>query len=631
LNIEKMKPITTNILEHMFKLAEEIMIREDWNYDERDIFLNDPVIRLIYGACAEELGKVREEIFFTENNLIKRIIEQFLPEEYYLPSPAHGIFYARPIDGVRTASINEENQFRLQRFDQAKKEYMCCPAGMFNVYNAEVEYLVFTNKFYYQDSRKKKLLFSGDSSIAPQANCLWIGINGLNEMMPLSELSLFFSIPSNTADQYALFNSLKFSKCSDGKNQITSNSGLPNQGSDYQEKMLDHSDYLIYKILQSTKTWYERHYITLHNLPAANPRQAGLPDEIKKTFKGTGIDMIDPSVCWFRLTFSSLLELSWIESMFCSINCFPAVNFKIETELFDVEDIPINIFPIASEDYFLAIQSVKGKIKTSPEKKNYRILDAGTRDAVGKEGDALFRPVSLNRLEPGKLKNLLNHLSNLLKEETILLTKDGNKDDVVKLTKLNNALTDFEQSIFVDKTENNRFTGNVIIKPFQNHSRIFIRFWTTAADSANDIRPLGREEGAKQCRMEFMPDIRPDSLRLITPVTGGRKQPSQEELTHMLRKLLITRGRVITIADIKAFCHEHFSPHKVNIDVTKNYMQGEKKAQGIIKVMNIRIEFLEKVAFSVDEMIFLKEELLEKLEQSSANVIPFRIEFAKTQ
>jgi hypothetical protein len=254
------------------------------------------------------------------------------------------------------------------------------------------------------------------------------------------------------------------------------------------------------------------------------------------------------------------------------------------------------------------------------------MMDANTRDTVGKEGEAIFRQDVTDRLDPEKLKSMLNLLSNLLKEETILLTKDGTKEDLEKLYRLNRAINDFEKSIIVEKKKYKRFSGNIILRPYRDHSRIFIRFWTTAADDPNEIKPAAGADSGKQSRIEFLPEIKADSLKLMTTVTGGKKPPTDEEHKDILRKLLLTRGRVLTVADIKAFCHEHFSPLKIQVEVKKSYVQSTRRAQGIMKVTDVDIHILDKTTFSPGELLLLREELLEKLEQCSAQVIPFRVE-----
>jgi hypothetical protein len=76
---------------------------------------------------------------------------------------------------------------------------------------------------------------------------------------------------------------------------------------------------------------------------------------------------------------------------------------------------------------------------------------------------------------------------------------------------------------------------------------------------------------------------------------------------------------------VKAFCYEHFSPRKINVDVRKSYIQSTNPGQGIQQVVDVLINLGEKSTINPNELATLKEELLQKLEQNSANVMPFRV------
>jgi hypothetical protein len=620
-----MKPLTNDILDRMFERAEEIMSREGWNQHDMTVFKSDPIVHLLYGACAEEIGKVHEEIFHVGSRLIRKTIEHFLPDEFRIPSPAHGIFYGRSQDRLPEGTIGTESQIVLLKNEFPPKNFIFTPAGNFTIHKAEVEYLLFRNRLFHTEGNEKKKILEGSQLNSLQDNVLWIGIKDLKALLPKDKLILFFALSQPGKDQFGLLNAIKFCKCSDGSNPIRSFNGLSQEGTDIREKMLDHPDYIVYKLFQDVKDWYQKHFITLYDL--SNPADGALqfPEEFVKLFPAAELSKIQGDIYWLKLTFSNLLQENWVNQLFCSINCFPAVNLKVEKELFDVESMPINIFPISSNDSFIAIQSIVGKVRNLPGETSYRILDANIRETVGREGEVIFRTGNLSRVEPGKLKAMLNLMINLLKEETILLTKDGSKEDLEKLYRLNRALLDFEKSVVLDKKNDGKFTGNLILRPYKDHSRINIRFWTTAGEEANDIRPFTGNDAVKQCKIEFCPDLRSESLRLITITGGGQGQPTEEEHINTVRKLLLTRNRIITIADIKTFCYEHFSPHNIKVDVKKNYLQSQKPSQGVLKVMDIEIHVLEKGVYNQTELLFLKEELLEKLEQHSANTIPFRV------
>jgi hypothetical protein len=301
------------------------------------------------------------------------------------------------------------------------------------------------------------------------------------------------------------------------------------------------------------------------------------------------------------------------------------LNLKLEKTDYNVESMPVNIYPVNCEDYVLCLNSVRGKLVNRQEEAPYRLMEPNPHQTVTREGDAIFRKGGLGRQDPRKLKNMLNLLANLLKEEAILLTKDGTREDLNKLNLLTRALNDFDSSIVVEKVDKLKQTGNIILKPLKFHSKIFVRFWSTAADEANSIKPLKGEDAVRQCELGFGPEIRTDSVRLITPTSGGRKKPSEEEHLDTVRKLLLTRGRVVTVEDIKTYCYEQFSGMNIDVEVRKSVGQSKTPGFGLVRNVEIIIQFPDKSKLGESELENLKDELLLKLEQDSEITMPFLI------
>jgi len=622
-----MKIKTTEILDHMFARAAERMLEDGWKENEINSFLDDPVIRLFYGACAEELEKVYEEIYHVERRLINKTVEYLLPEEFQLPAPAHAIFRAQPVKRLEEGRVWAECQFTLRK-DQRSKEFTFTPAGRFSLLQADVEYMVFRDRFYQNKDGNRIQIIGGDSANAFQDNILWLGIRNLNRSLPKDELSLFFALPQAVNEQYAFLNALRYSRCFSAEGeQFKMSTGIGSEEPDVWNRMLNQPDHIVYRMFQNTRNWYQKHFITLHNLIPKATNSPLFPTEFKNRFHGDELEKITDDIFWIKFNFNNLLNERWVHLMFCSINCFPAVNLKLEQKLFDVEESNINIYPISSDDFILAINSIGGKIKARDEQLNYSMVDPELRSSVNKEGEAIFRRGSLGRMTSQKLKVMLNHLMNVLKEEVILLTKDGTKDDIDKLNKLNRSAIDFEKCIEIEQEKKGKYSGNVMLKSFKDQTKVYIRYWTSVAEEANMIKPISGEDGQKQCEISFAPDISSDSLRLITSSIGGKKQPTDEDYVDTLRKLLLTRGRIVTAEDIKAFCYEYFHPHPVKVVVQKSVQQSRRPGQGIERVIDIQVQLAQN-SFTSEELTFFKEELSLRLEQHSANVMPFIIEIS---
>ena len=623
-----MKEITAEVLDRMFSRAQEKMIEHGWKDQEVTAFMNDPVIRMFYGSCAEELGKLKDEIGQVENRLIKKTIEHLIPEVFQMPLPAHAILHAQPVNKLSECTIWPEVQFLLSR-EVRGKEYAFTPAGHFTLTKAEIEYLVFRDRFYQYKGIEKQQIMSGDSQTSIQDDVLWLGIKDLNKSIPKENIPLFFSFTHAFDEERSFLNALRFCKCQAGDDQTVSTfSGLPGNGLSDMEQNLVQPDQSIYRILNNTRNWYKKYYLTLHHLPKNNNEEnQAFPLELRNRFSRSDLDKLKDDIYWIKLSFGNLLNPSWIQKLYCSINCFPVVNLRLEQKLFDVEEMPVNIYPVMSDDFIMAIRSIGGKVKLKQEEYNYNILNPEVKSSVSKEGEAIFKRGSLGRINAQRLKSMLNQLISVLREEIVLLTRDGTKEDLLKLNRLNQAVIDFENCLEIEKEKSGKYSGSVILKAFKDQNKVYIRYWTSAAEAANSIKPFAGEDASKQCAIGFAPDVLNDSLQLITTTVGGKNQPSDEDYIDTLRKLLLTRSRIVTPEDVKAFCYEYFHPAKVSVSVGKSARQSNKPGFGIVRMIDVKIRFNEKQSFTNEELLFFREEMLQILEQHSANVMPFNVEF----
>jgi len=622
-----MKTITNDLLESMFSTAQEKMIEEGWKEQEINTFLNDPVIKLFYGSCAEELGKLNEEVSMVENRLIQRTVEHLIPEVFQMPSPAHAILHIQPVNKLVSCQVRVEHQYNIFK-ELRGKEYTFTPAGNFTSYKAEVSHLIFRDRFFtLKDGSWLQIMSAANSEIA-QDDVLWVGIKDLNRCLPIGKLNLFFSLKSSIQDEQEFLNTLKYCKCitADGK-PVQIISGISSEDLSHFEYSVKQPDFMIYRLFQNTREWYRKNYLTLVNIPENISQNGSFPQEFSNKFPKNELDKIKDDIYWLKFSFSNLLNTNWIQKLYCSINCFPIVNLRLEQRLFDVEEMPVNIYPISSDDFIMAIRNIGGKVKQKEEELNYNLLNPELKSSLSKEGDAIFKRGSLGRITAQKLKIMLNQLLAALREEIVLLTRDGTKEDIQRLNRLHQAAVDFENRLEIEKEKTGKYIGSVILKAFKDQSKVYIRYWTTAAENANMIKPLELDEGQKQSSIGHAPDVSSESLRLITPSAGGKKQPSDEEYIDTLRKLLLTRTRIVTAEDIKAFCYEYFHPNKVTVEVGKSVRQSERPGHGLVRTIEIKIRFANRQSFSQEDMRFYKEELTQVLEQHSANVMPFHISF----
>ena len=172
-----MKTLTTSLLDKMLAHADLLMANEQWTTEAINGFKSDPMIRMLYGACAEEIGNVHEELFHVKERLIKDTIEKLLPEEFHIPTPAHAIVTALPIEKVKEGKIGIDSQIIIKKQENEEKDFVFTPAGYFSLSQAEVQYMVFRDSMYVIEKESKQKVLSGDPACKFQDDVLWIGKN----------------------------------------------------------------------------------------------------------------------------------------------------------------------------------------------------------------------------------------------------------------------------------------------------------------------------------------------------------------------------------------------------------------------------------------------------------------------
>ena len=81
-----------------------------WGYPEDETESSfDPLVNVLFSACALELEKISNEIHASRARLLERMVQLLSPEVLCSPLPSHAVMHAKSID--RTAWLEESDQF----------------------------------------------------------------------------------------------------------------------------------------------------------------------------------------------------------------------------------------------------------------------------------------------------------------------------------------------------------------------------------------------------------------------------------------------------------------------------------------------------------------------------------------
>jgi len=164
----------------------------------------------------------------------------------------------------------------------------------------------------------------------------------------------------------------------------------------------------------------------------------------------------------------------------------------------------------------------------------------------------------------------------------------------------------------------------LMIKPRADESvgkAFMITYWSTCAEEGNDIKA----GTALECKDDLF--FVSQSTTLMTNTAGGLNKQSNKDRILAYRNALLTRGRIVTFADIKAFGFNHFKSSIEDIRIEKGTRKEISVKAGFSRTVDVYIKTNpeEKQQLSDSEWSYLCDSFMKNLKSKSSNVYPYRI------
>jgi hypothetical protein len=164
----------------------------------------------------------------------------------------------------------------------------------------------------------------------------------------------------------------------------------------------------------------------------------------------------------------------------------------------------------------------------------------------------------------------------------------------------------------------------LIIKPKVNESTgksFKINYWSTCAEEGNDIKA----GTVLDCNDDLF--FISQTVTLMTNTVGGLNKQNNKDRILAYRNALLTRGRIVTFADIKAFGFNHFKSSIEDIKIEKGTRKEISVKAGFSRTVDIHIKTNpdEKEHLSESEWEYLCQSFMKNLKNRSSNVFPYRM------
>jgi hypothetical protein len=590
-----------------------------WGFSDVEMETSfDPVVSMMLNALSYELEKVAHELEDSKTRVVERVLEIMFPEVTAGAKPARAIIHASPIDNNIKVSL--QNQMTVNRrihniynpLAPITKEIALSPTLEVKLSSAEVKYIAYErNLFEVSNLFYKDAVRDYKNSLPPGVVFLGIELKSPN-VVELEDLMLYIDI-KNIHQKEMFHYYLKQMKCFHDTLQINAEEGynVPVNHLDI-ESIINRNYTHLSEVMQEVNEFYFDNFYTLKG--ALKYKAIEEYGEEYKCFEE--VSKNGNSVIWIKMVFPESLIPQIIDNVSFTTNCFPVINKKKHTINKTIGTFLSYVALETDNSSYLDVDSVIDGLNNHYEIKEFK-------DGVLEEGSAVLRTGGVSRFDSRSASELLQNVLDLLKDESSSFAGLGKDFMNSSLVEINQLLASVEQ-----QAKESSFSKNnapyLMIKPRIDESvgkTFAINYWSTCAEEGNDIK-AGTSLASKDDLFFVSKEI-----MLVTNTVGGTNKQNNKDRILAYRNALLTRGRIVTFADIKAFSFNHFRSCITEVKIEKGTRKEISVKAGFSRTVDIHLKVnpIEKEFLSTTEWDYLCDSFMKHLKNRSSNVFPYRL------
>lgn len=588
-----------------------------WGYSELESESSfDPVLELLLSACASELEKLRFEQENSRTRITDRILEIIFPNQIVGVVPSQILLQLTPVEN--NVQLSRYNHFKAIKktqniYDPTQvntKDIYFSPTLEMKLTTAQVKYLLYGNKalqqesFFYQEeiARSERNIPSGE---------FWIGLQA-SGVEKLEDLCFYIDVNNKEQKEFFTYYLQQVKVFSEGKEyELVEGYDVPINSVEY-ENIIAKNYTGIDAIYNEVNQFYQGNFFTLKGtLYPPQGEEKSVATTLLENYFFNHNFMTEKDIIWLQFKFYEVISPKVLENVRINLNCVPAINIR-HTEDYKRIKGQLTIYPISGQDSFLDIDYISDNHKKRYDVKNY-LSDDNISIVLRRGGVARFD-------ERSALEHL-QHLLSLIREETASFSAIGNEFAIEEeLKQIGQNLASIYQNV---KEKNLSLNTNPYLIFSSNNREMDMNFtisyWHTAAEEGNDIKT----GVSLDCDSENKTAI----SRAITvrPSLGGRRGLTTADKILEYRNALLSRGRIVTIADVKTFAKSHFKHTIKGLEVQKGTKKDISLKGGFKRTIDIYLNKNKEVDINTTEWEYLKDSFLIKLEKASTNIYPYRI------
>jgi hypothetical protein len=597
-----------------------------WGYPETEAESNfDPLVTMLLSACSVELEKISGEIQASRARILERLVQLLSPDVLTGALPAHAIATASPVEG--NTELPADAQFyihhRLSSLNETEepqwKDLFFTPTASFRLHRAAIRFMAVGNQLYRMNATGgKEMVAHSDAGRELPPSTLWLGIDE-----PPANLhdSLFYFELRNQADRSLFFHQLPKATWHTDNNTLKH---LPGYGlREISGESLDLSGILngnndvLGKIKKHINAYYKHAFITLLDERGAtirNDRNTTLPHFISQVFCGKEEKILQQQpLRWITVKFPEIISNRMLQDVTCVMNCFPVMNRRLHEVHHRLQEM-INIVPLQTDDLFLDLEEISDEegrmlnLRSVQEEENFVVL---------------MRNGGIGRFDERDAASLVDDLLQLLRDDSAAFSSLDNDFVSSEVRQLQQSMNKLEQRLFSVAPHRQQFPYLMIQnKEKKSGQNLFMRYWTTSGKAANHLKAGTSLQLYKGGALEN------NTALLITTTQGGRNKLGPTESLLAYKSALLSKDRLVTQEDVKAFCAYQLGERAGQIEIRKGVMIHPDPQQGYTRTVDVLISISKKAYEQMEangERIFWQDNLQLLLKEKSTALTPYRV------
>jgi hypothetical protein len=596
-----------------------------WGYSEDETESSfDPLVNVLFSACALELEKISGEIHASRARLLERMVQLLSPEVLSGPLPAHAVMHAKSIDDE--AWLNECDQFYCSQkttalYESANagyKDIFFAPSASFQLNTAAVSYLATGQQLIrYREMTSKEAIAHCLPGAALGESVLWVGITG--QHISLNNTQCYFDI-KNEVNKELFYQNLPQARWFYSDHELTIMPGYNQQNISGEhldiEQLLTRRNTASWKIKEYVNAFYKPRFITIRDKNNKAIESAGMPAELIKAFNSKDLQQLQQEkIYWIKIQFPENISGAILQDVICHFNCFPVLNSRLHEMLHHMHHI-LNIIPLTSNDVFFDLHEITD---LDGNKYNLRALQKNAQEKL----TVILRQGGVGRFDERDAAVIIENIIQLLSDESAAFSVLGRDFLAGEMKQLQQIIYKLEQQMHSRELQRESTPFLVVRQPDDAEPiNLMITYWSTCGAQGNDIKAGTALQAYKTAALFHSGCV------LISPSVGGRNRLSASESITAYKAALLSRDRLISMEDIKLFCRLEMGNKAKSVDVVKGVMVPPGTSQGFLRTIDVTIWLNRKDYIDAEEknqLAYWKESLALKLSKKSAGLTPFRV------